>query len=262
MSGELPVPSFLIIGAQKGATRWLRMNLGEHPEVFTAASELRFFSDPNRVERGLDAYRAEFSGWAGEPVVGEATPSYMMPSHKPFLVAERIDRALPGVHLLALLRNPVDRACSAFLHHIARGRIPATADLLARMQAPPPAEDPLELIAGGWYAKVLRPYVERFGARLRVLLHDDLIADPETLYAQALEHVGASPGYLPTRLARVRHSTEAPPGSALAGEDGQRRGPSDHERRALWPYFDRDVLELEDLIGRDLGRWRPWPPSR
>lgn len=91
MSAEIsPLPNFLIIGARKSGTRWLRTHLGEHPETFTAGKELRFFNDPQRFAEGLGSYRAGFEGWTGEPIVGEATPSYMMWREHPSLVADRI----------------------------------------------------------------------------------------------------------------------------------------------------------------------------
>ena len=105
---ELPLPNFLVIGAQKSATRWLRLNLGRHPEVFTADHEIGFFNDIGRYDgAGPQWYREQFSGWAGEPHVGEATPGYMFWRHHPDRLAARIDETLPGVRLIAILRSEV-----------------------------------------------------------------------------------------------------------------------------------------------------------
>src|SRR6187399_277260 len=87
-----PLPTFLIIGAQKSATRWLRLNLGLHPDVFAASREIEFFNNGDRfAEMGTDWYREQFTGWAGEAIVGEATPGYMFWRHRPAKVAERIE---------------------------------------------------------------------------------------------------------------------------------------------------------------------------
>ena len=84
----LPLPTFLIIGAQKSATRWLRLNLGLHPDVFAASAELEFFNNGVRFrDEGTDWYRGKFSGWNGEAIVGEATPGYMFWRHGPAVVA-------------------------------------------------------------------------------------------------------------------------------------------------------------------------------
>lgn len=74
---ELPLPTFLIIGAQKSATRWLRLNLGLHPDIFTAGREIEFFNSAKQFDQGTSWYRQQFEGWDGERFVGEATPGYM-----------------------------------------------------------------------------------------------------------------------------------------------------------------------------------------
>ena len=96
-SHELPLPTFLIIGAQKSATRWLRLNLGLHPDIFSARRELEFFNNGDRVERaGLVSYRAQFEGWSGEPFVGEATPGYMFWHHGAAVVVGTHPRGGPA----------------------------------------------------------------------------------------------------------------------------------------------------------------------
>lgn len=250
-----PLPTFLIIGAQKSATRWLRINLGEHPQVFTAPSELAFFSS-HRFDEGLERYREGFEGWSGEPVVGEATPAYMMWRTGPERTAARIANALPGVRLIALLRDPVERAFSAFIHHMRRGRIAPDADFLARLRDPPPERDELGLVSGGWYAASLAPYVTGFGDRLAVLLHDDALTAPEAVYARALRHIDAQPGFRPPDLGGVRHSGTPPAGSPHAAADGARRALMGDERVAAYAYFADDVTRLESMLGSDLSRWR------
>lgn len=250
-----PLPTFLIIGAQKSATRWLRLNLGEHPEVFTAGGEPSFFS--RHFDHGLDWYRATFDGWSGEQIVGEATPAYMMWRRDLDRIPLRIEKSLPDVRLMALLRNPVDRAYSAFIHHMRRGRVPPDADLLEWVRSLSPENDALRLVAGGWYAGSLAPYFARFGERLRVFVHDDAAQDPEGLFAQALEHIGASPGFVPAKLRRIRYSNEPPVTSSYTEEGKNRRELSPTERVELYTYFRGDVERLEELLGRDLSIWRP-----
>src|SRR5215218_7996379 len=191
-SSEVPLPTFLIIGAQKSATRWLRVNAGRHPDVFTAPSETQFFHSPTRFESlGLEWYREQFSGWAGEPIVGEATPGYMMWRHRPRSVAERIAQVVPDVRLIAILRNPVDRAQSALIHSETSGKLPPNSNLLEVISQRPPEHDPLGLVSGGWYSASLKPYRQIFGDQLLVLLYDDIQTDPARVYLRALVHIGA-----------------------------------------------------------------------
>ena len=246
-----PLPTFVVIGAQKSATRWLRSNLGRHPDVYTATRELVFFSSAERYERGEAWYREQFAGWDGEPVVGEASPAYMMWRHRPEVVAGRMHATLGPVPLVAILRNPVDRARSAFVHHLDQGRVEAGTGLLEHVRACPPDQDRLGIVSGGWYAASLRPFRERFGDRLLILVHDDLATDAAGLYRTTLRHVGADESFVPPALDRVRFSLRDRDGDSDAAEL------SPEERTELYGYFRDDVDELEAQLGRDLSMWDP-----
>jgi Sulfotransferase domain len=251
---ELPLPTYLIIGAQKSATRWLRLNLGLHPDVYAASTEIQFFNDRKRFgELGVSWYRAQFEGWSGERFVGEATPGYMFWRHRPPVCAERIESVVPEVRLIALLRDPVDRAHSAVVHHIANGKLPKDVDILEHVRGIPPERDPLGIISGGWYAASLEPFRQRFGDQLLVVLHDDVNRDPRRLYEKALRHIGASPSFVPPELANVRFSYRDRPG--FNPETKQPLTPQ--QRRELYAYFADDVEKLEQMLGRDLSRWDP-----
>jgi hypothetical protein len=249
-----PLPTFIIIGAQKSATRWLRQNLGKHPDIYTAPREVKYFNHPKRVtELGPDWYRAQFDGWAGERIVGEATPGYMMLGHGPADVARRIRATVPDVRLIAVLRNPVDRAHSALVHHKRAGRIHPRARLLETVRSCGPEEDWMGIVTGGWYAVSLQPFVELFGDRLLVLLHDDIGPNPGAVFARALRHVGAAPDFVPTSLERVVFSNRD-------GADA-RTGDSVEEWVELFEYFSGDVDRLERMLGRDLSIWRTPTPA-
>ena len=270
MTDAAPLPTFLVIGAQKSATRWLKANLSEHPDVYVVADEISYFDSPHRVrEDGPAWYREQFAGCTGQPVVGEGTPGYMIWHRRPADVAERVEQLVPDVRLVALVRNPVDRAVSAFVHHQRRGRIDRGADLveLVRRAAPDLADGrhppercvygwggPQTLVTGGWYGASLAPFVERFGAQLQIVVHDDVVAEPGLVYRAVLEHLGADPDFVPTDLPAQRFSNSA----------GRRRwrasGPpplSLDQRCELYELFRHDVAELERLTGRDFGMWDP-----
>ena len=248
-----PLPTFLIIGAQKSATRWLRLNLGLHPAVFTASRELEFFNNGDRYrDLGTDWYRAQFDGWDGEAIVGEATPGYMFWRHRPHVVSERIEETLPVVKLLATLRNPIDRAQSAMIHHMEHGNLPADTVLVDLVRATDPERDRLGIISGGWYAQSLEPYRERFGAALLVSLHDDVDDDPRGVYDDALRHIGATPDFVPPEFERVRFSHQQRPST-----DPGRQPLTLEQRRELWAYFADDVAKLERMLDRDLSVWNP-----
>jgi hypothetical protein len=250
-----PLPSFLVIGAQKGATRWFRLNLGRHPEIYTPDEELSFFNT-KAYDKGLDHYRGLFTGWSGERVTGEATPGYMIWRHQPEEVAERIDRSLPGVRLFAVLRDPVDRLYSAFVHHVKRGRIDPDEDLVELVRRTSPEEEQMQLVAGGWYARSLAPYMARFGDRLHVLLNEDARSDPDGVYADALRSLGVDDSFAPEDLEEVVFSRSLPRGSRYWQEGEGRRPLTAEEKAALFEFFAEDVERLEAMLGRDLSAWR------
>ena len=253
-----PLPSFLIIGAQKSATRWLRHNLGLHPDVYVASTELEFFNKPARFETlGVDGYRELFEGWQHERFVGESTPGYMFWQDRPDETAERVQHVVPDVRLIAILRNPIDRAQSALVHHIAFQTLPRDTELLDLVRRTPPGDDPLGIVSGGWYAESLEPFRARFGERLLVLLHDDSDDDPRGAYDRALCHIGLVPDFMPPQLERVRFSNQQ--GASRPG-NGTRELTLD-ERRDLYEYFRDDIDKLEEMLGRDLSLWDPERPS-
>lgn len=248
------LPNFVIIGAQKAGTRWLRSNLGKHPDIHTAPRELEFFN--HNWHRGPRWYAGEFAGWRGEKAVGEATPGYMMWNERPDLQAAKIDGLLPDARILAILRNPIDRAHSALIHFAREGRVPSDRTLVEHTMEVPPREDPVCIVAGSWYAQCLSPYVRRFGDRLLVVLQDDVKTDPAKVYRDACTHIGVDGGFLPDELGRVRFSNPVPEGSAYATESGERRGLSPEEREAVYPYFADEIERLEKLVDLDLSRWK------
>jgi hypothetical protein len=108
---EEPLPDFVVIGTQKGGTSFFYRLLTEHPLVRgAAAKELHFFD--NKFAEGVRWYRRCFSEGkhvdGHRTITGEASPSYLFDQQVP----ERMAQIVPEARLIALLRNPVDRAYS------------------------------------------------------------------------------------------------------------------------------------------------------
>jgi hypothetical protein len=97
------------------------------------------------------------------------------------------------VRLIAILRNPIDRAHSAMIHHIASSGLPKDSDLLALVEQTPPERDRLGLISGGWYAASLEPYREKFGDQLLVVFQDDIDRDPNAFTARVVTSLRRQP---------------------------------------------------------------------
>jgi hypothetical protein len=120
------LPDFLIIGARKCGTTFLYDLLTRHPYVEPAAKKELHYFDILFKEEGLEWYRRCFPAprWKdGRRIItGEATP-YLDASHG---VPKRVARVLPRARLIALLRNPVDRAYSDYQQARRKGREPLT----------------------------------------------------------------------------------------------------------------------------------------
>lgn len=114
-----PLPSFLIIGAQRAGTTTLYGNLAQHPDIRPPMrKEVHYYSV--HYERGANWYRAHFPlsiGLAHDWQTFEATPYYLFHPMAP----SRILQDLPDARLIVILRDPVDRAASHYRMNMARG---------------------------------------------------------------------------------------------------------------------------------------------
>ena len=112
------LPHFIIIGAQRGGTTSLYNYLTAHPQIVgMPRREVHFFT--LHYERGFEWYREQFPSLlrsrlsrftTAELIAGESTPYYLFHPRVP----ERLHKMLPQVKLIALLRNPIDRAYSHY----------------------------------------------------------------------------------------------------------------------------------------------------
>jgi hypothetical protein len=160
---------------------------------------------------------------------------------------------MPDVRLIAILRNPIDRAQSAMIHHIASSGLAPDSDLLDLVEQTPAERDKLGLVSGGGYAESLEPYRDTFGDKLLVLLHDDIETDPHAFYRRAADHVGATRDFVPPDLEAVRFSYRQRPGAGRRGTPPL----TIEKRRRLYEYFVDDLAKLENMLGRDLSIWEP-----
>jgi hypothetical protein len=196
-----PLPDFLILGAQKAGTTALYAYLRWHPHITGPSfKEVSFFD--RHYARGERWYRAHMpvrrSG-----IVGEASPSYLF--HP--LAPDRVARILPNARLIALLRNPVDRAFSHYQHEVALGREQLSfEEALAgegermRGEVERMLEDPRYFSHAWWnytyaargrYAEQLERWFAVFPRdQLLVLLTDELAADTAGTYGRTLDFLG------------------------------------------------------------------------
>ena len=115
------LPTFMLIGAMKSGTTSLARYLSSHPDVFmTKPKEPGFFNPARNWTKGQEWYEALFGGARPDQARGEASTSYTMSPHVP-AVPERIAGMVPDARFIYLIRNPVDRIRSMYMHLVDRG---------------------------------------------------------------------------------------------------------------------------------------------
>lgn len=249
-----PLPDFLILGAQKAGTTALYAYLRRHPSITGPSwKEVSYFD--RHYARGEAWYRGNFpnrSRTRGK-LVGEASPSYLFHPLGP----ERVQALIPEARLIALVRNPVDRALSHYNHEVALGREPLSFEEALdaeeerlRGEVERLVADPSYFSRPWWshtykargrYAEQLARWLALFPPeQLLVLPTEDLGAEPGRTHARVLEFLGAAPHEL-DEYARVfeRRYSPMPP----------------ETRVRLAAEFDEPNRRLYELLGRDLG-WR------
>jgi len=167
------LPGLIIIGAQKAGTTSLFYYLSQHPQLIPSIKkEIHYFDgglDPNSDDflRGEAWYKAHFpqkNEIRASDLTFEATPSYLFHPEVP----KRIYDLLPNVKMIALLRNPTERAISQYFHDIRKNR-----EFLPIIDALRAEEERLKLIIENKDFK--NPAFFRFSYKLRGHYYDQLI---------------------------------------------------------------------------------------
>jgi hypothetical protein len=294
------MPDFLIIGAAKPGTTSLYHYLGQHPDVFVSpVKEPNFFAfageevnfqgpkDSQNINAwsttALPEYRALFDEAGAASTVGEASfTSLYVPG-----AAERIRRHCPDAKLIALLRDPVDRAYSNFSMNKQANLEPCDefADALdaeeTRIQAGwSPAWHYRRL---GFYHSQLAHYYERFPQdQIRVYLFEEFAENTRRVVQDTFDFLGVDPtfepdvskqhnrsgipGFAPLRwLMRSRNPVRAAARTlttlkmrkAIARRllDWTQETASPETARWLRRLYRPDLLALQSLLGRDLSHW-------
>jgi len=244
------LPDFLIIGAQKAGTTALYAYLRWHPDITGPSfKEVSFFD--RHYANGERWYRAHLPV-KRRALVGEASPSYLF--HP--LAPERVKQMLPNARLVALLRDPVERAFSHYQHEVALGRERLSfEDAIDREDERMDGEiermmrDPAYFSYAWWnytyasrgmYAEQLERWYDAFPReQLLVLLTEELASDTAGAYRRVLDFLGAPP-----------HGLDAYP--RIFDRDYAEMDPTTRAR--LRERFEEPNERLAGLLGRDL----PW----
>lgn len=200
------LPNFFVIGVNRGGTTTLHDALDAHPDVFMSPTkEPNYFAPKTAEERALwpdnvpadltlDEYRALFAGVTDEHAIGESSTVYMSYHHT---TPALIKAAVPDARLVAILRNPVDRAFSDYSLHRSWGTEPLSfADAVAaELDHDGPVGGRMRgYVSTGFYGRSLGRFLEHFDRdRLHILLFDDFVADGAGVLRSVFAFLGVDP---------------------------------------------------------------------
>jgi hypothetical protein len=296
------LPTFLILGAMKSGTTALYTLLDAHPEVYMspvkepnffafAGQELDFQAPIDRRPDGINnasitdqsEYEALFDDADPEQARGEAShTSLYWPD-----AAANVKRLVPEARLVAILRNPVERAYSEYMHFRRDEEEPIEhfAEALAAEEERIQKHWALgRYVDRGRYDEQLERYVDRFDReQLRIFLHDDLVERPDNLVRSLFDHVGVDPSVEVQQNRRVNKSgvpdnpwvhralTGLQPvkdalapvipdiivdwANMLKNRNLEKPEMDPAVRRQLISTFRPHVRRLESMIDRDLSHW-------
>ncbi len=299
-------PNFLIIGAAKSGTTALWHYLRQHPQIYMSPRKhTRFFAfeveEPGFRGPGprnpsvpyaitdIEAYHKLFEGVTNETAIGEASHSYLYRPEAP----ERIQRYAPDMKLIAVLRNPVDRANSHFNQMIRDGREPLDDFARSLEEEEGRIRDhwwpDFHYVQIGLYHTQLERYFDLFKrGQIKVYLYEDFGSTPYGVVRDIFGFLGVDDTFVPR--AAVRYNASGIPKNKTLHLSLQRLrqarpiierfvperfcrsllriGGNLHNRsltkpqltpevrrRATDEYFREDIIKLQDLIQRDLSGW-------
>ena len=292
-------PNFIVIGAMKAATTSLYNYIKQHPDIFmTKVKEPMFFNNFNqntdfkvlankskKVNSLLD-YFSMFSSVKNESAIGEASPAYIYNENAPHLIKEH----LPDVKIMAILRQPIDRAYSNFLHTKRADRENVNSfEHAIKIEKERISDNwsPLyHYIQKGFYSVQLKRYYNLFPKEnIKVYLFEDVVKNPkETLkdifkFLNVDENIeidvskksnvsGTPKGILGFILKKMRYYNLMP---KFAISDylptfmvnllfksvykNTEKLDTVLRKELTDKYYREEILKLEKLIDRDLSNW-------
>lgn len=300
----MTMPNFIIIGAAKSGTTALYKYLQQHPDIFmSGVKEPRFFAFEGESlafngpqDHGtrfntetitdLGLYQSLFDGVKGEAAIGEASPAYLSSAEK---ASARIQHHIPDAKLIAILRQPAERAYSGFMHTVRNGwetNLNFEQVLTQEDQRIYDNWGPLwQHQSLGFYSLQLNHYYSRFSKeQIRVYLYDDLRQDAQVLMRDIFQFLEVDESFQPDMSKKVNVSgitrsqwlrkflnRPDPIKNALKpfipnafrkslvqkAKTGNLVRPSisPEVRHHLTQLYRDDILTLQDLIDRDLSIW-------
>jgi hypothetical protein len=232
------LPNLIVIGAMKCATTSLHYYLSCHPQVsMSREKELDFFIERRNWGRGLGWYESHFT--SPTPVRGESSPNYTnYPTNAG--VAARMHSVVPGARLVYILRDPVERIVSHYVHKYADGG--EDRDFAAALEN---LEDNA-YVQRSLYHMQLEQFLNYYGAAsILILTSEELAARRAATMSRVFGFLGVDASFSSRRFESVRHQSAK---KRRKGARGERlaaalvgRGPLSRLRPDLRWHFERAI---------------------
>lgn len=293
------LPNFLIVGAAKCGTTSLANYLSQHPQVYMSSQkEPRFFAFEDELLNfqgpatginqtsvtSLEGYQALFDSVQQEIAIGEASTIYLYNQKAPL----RIRHYIPSAKLIAILRDPAERAYSAFTHLLRDGY--ETLDFVEGL-----AMEEMRILnnwphlwhytKSGFYAQQIQRYLALFGReQLLICFYRDLFQNPFGLFKEICEFLGIDSTFQPDISSKnisgipkykILHSLLTQ--DNMIKKTAKKVVPKE-VRQIVYPWlkstslaakpslskdirenlislYRDDILELQALLNRDLSAW-------
>jgi hypothetical protein len=239
------LPDFIVIGAMKAGSTTLHRYLRGHPQiVMSDPKELHYFVEERSWSEGEDWYRSHFPVRPGV-VCGEASVTYTQAALYAGVPA-RMAQVVPQARLIYLLRDPVERMRSHYVHELAalREHLPIERAL---------CEQPKYLDVSRYAGQLDRFLAHYPQGQILLLTSEALFARPREVLAQVFTFLGVDPSYEPPAPVHVNQSSRKSVPSPFV-----HRLRSSHAARAV---VHRIPVPMRDRIKAGVPR-RPLDPQK
>lgn len=229
-------------------------------------------------------YHALFSTVENQTAIGEASPLYLYSDVAP----HRIKSDVPNVKMICVLRNPIERAFSHYLHFLRDGRESLSFEQALAQEHQRRSmnwEWAWNYVDVGFYAAQLTRYYHLFSPnQIKVYLYEELQSRPGEIIADMFEFIGVDPAFVPDMSVRPNRSgvpnsrflrfflfqssvlksmvkplvpkkSRSAIRKAILSRDFGKPEMGEEVRQMLVRTFKDDIQQLEHLLGRDLNHW-------
>lgn len=192
------LPDFFVIGAQKAGSTYLLRCLGDHPQIFMPPAEVAFFEDNLYAAERIGEFEKNFTDATPGQVIGVKRPNLLGHPECP----ARLQKHMPHLKIVAILRHPIERAVSGYFHYMKTGMLPiAPIEIGLRKilngeyeQYPRSAE----VLEFGLYGKHLAHYAKFFPREnFHVMLLEDMKHEADSQLAGLYKFLKVAPDFRP-----------------------------------------------------------------